>query len=207
MALGTPQDTPYTEPRPHELSRRPTRHTDAQDAPVAPEPGRQRARAARPRSSRRRPRATSRGSACAARALRADGARDRRRTRRVSRKRAAQRRERGGSARRTRSSTRVSKRGGDGGRRGGGSRVVKGGRTHLWKEHRGGGRSVPAYLNGPTSGCRKGALPAQGKIQTSERAAKAGSIEAQAANNKIPPQLRSRRAAHSPGPPVGSVGV
>ena len=40
MALGTPQDTPYTEPRPHELSRRPTRHTDAQDAPVAPEPGR-----------------------------------------------------------------------------------------------------------------------------------------------------------------------
>ena len=43
--------------------------------------------------------------------------------------------------------------------------------------------------------------------QTSERAAKAGSIEAQAANNKIPPQLRSRRAAHSPGPPVGSVGV
>ena len=40
MALGTPQDTSYTEPRPHELSRRPTRHTDAQDAPVAPEPGR-----------------------------------------------------------------------------------------------------------------------------------------------------------------------
>ena len=58
-----------------------------------------------------------------------------------------------------------------------------------------------------TSGCRKGALPAQGKSQTSERAAKAGSIESQAANNKIPPQLRSRRAAHSPGPPVGSVGV
>ena len=63
----------------------------------------------------------------------------------------------------------------------------------------------PHFLECTTSGCRKGALPAQGKIQTSERAAKAGSIEAQAANNKIPPQLRSRRAAHSPGPPLGSV--
>ena len=63
----------------------------------------------------------------------------------------------------------------------------------------------PHFLKCTTSGCRKGALPAQGKSQTSERAAKAGSIEAQAANNKIPPQLRSRRAAHSPGQPVGFV--
>ena len=62
----------------------------------------------------------------------------------------------------------------------------------------------PHFLKCTTSGCRKGALPAQGKSQTSERAAKAGSIEAQAANNKIPPQLRSRRAAHSPGPLLGS---
>ena len=63
----------------------------------------------------------------------------------------------------------------------------------------------PHFLISTTSGCRKGALPAQGKSQTSERAAKAGSIEAQAANNTSPPQLRSRRAAHSPGLPVGFV--
>ena len=71
-------------------------------APEAPGRGHHRARAARPRSSRRRPRATRRGSALAARARHADRARDRCQTRGTSRKRAAQR-SKGGAVSRMRS--------------------------------------------------------------------------------------------------------
>ena len=67
------------------------RKQQPKDAPVAPERGRQRTPPARPRSSRRWPLSTRRGSACAARRVRIDLAQDDGRTLRTSRTRAAQR--------------------------------------------------------------------------------------------------------------------
>ena len=69
-------------------------HGRMQRPTVAPESawtGRRRAHAARPRPSQRRPRSTSRGSACAARGVGLDRALDHCQSRRTSRTRAAQR--------------------------------------------------------------------------------------------------------------------
>ena len=76
-------------------------------APEAAPGGRHRARAARSRSSRRRPRAVSRGSACAARGVGLVRAQDGCQPRRILRKRAVQRRKWKRSAGRTGSRTRV----------------------------------------------------------------------------------------------------
>ena len=67
-------------------------------APRAAEPGRQRARATRPRSAGRPPRATSRGSTFAAHRVRADSTQDHDHSPRTSRKRAARRRKERSSA-------------------------------------------------------------------------------------------------------------